>query len=73
MVVAPHLGTEILQDVETNNTFIANDCPAVPECDPKTRFRTADGSCNNLLQPKYGKSGTPLQRILPNSYSDGEI
>ena len=34
--------------------------------------RTFDGSCNNQRQPKYGQQKTPLQRILPNEYFDGE-
>ena len=69
----PPLGTEVLQNVNTTNTFISSNCPINPSCDPNNKFRTADGSCNNLRQPKYGASGTPLQRILPNRYFDGMI
>ena len=36
-------------------------------------LRTADGSCNNQRQPKYGQLKTPLQRVLPNEYADGKL
>jgi len=32
------------------------------------RFRTMDGSCNNLEETNFGRAGTPLQRILDPSY-----
>lgn len=40
-------------------------------CDHTTAFRTITGWCNNLNQPKFGQSFTPLDRILPNAYEDG--
>ena len=67
----PLLGAEVLENIDANNTFIVDDCPKQPVCNPNTKFRTPDGSCNNLRQPKYGISGSPLQRILPNKYADG--
>ena len=39
-------------------------------CDAKSKYRTYDGSCNNLRVPAYGKSFTPLQRIFENDYDD---
>lgn len=42
--------------------------PASPSTDPSAdhlRFRTADGSWNNLQHPDMGKAGTPLGRYLP--------
>ena len=39
-------------------------------CDERQKYRTYDGSCNNLRVPAYGKSFTPLQRIFENDYDD---
>lgn len=39
-----------------------------------TPFRSADGSCNNLLHPfKWGVALRPFRRILPPDYADGKI
>ena len=43
----------------------------ISECDARAHFRTIDGSCNNLMKPSFGRSQTPLQRILRNAYADG--
>ena len=47
--------------------------PGNPVCNENDRFRTFDGSCNNLEVPKYGQALTPVQRILPNAYADNYI
>ena len=41
-----------------------------PICDAGAKYRTLDGTCNNLKVPKWGTAGTPLQRILPSAYAD---
>ena len=35
------------------------------------KFRTIDGTCNNLLQPLIGASNTEFRRVLPAQYEDG--
>lgn len=45
-------------------------CPRIPKCQ-KQKYRTFDGSCNNLKHQLWGKSITQFNRILPASYSDG--
>lgn len=35
------------------------------------RFRTFDGSCNNLQQPMKGACYTPYARLLQANYEDG--
>ena len=34
-------------------------------------FRTQDGTCNNLLKPLLGSSGTGFKRLVPPVYEDG--
>lgn len=38
-------------------------------CDPSSPYRTMDGTCNNLKQVNYGRTGTPFQRILLPEYA----
>merc|ERR1711936_169592 len=44
-----------------------------PSCPRGSRFRTMDGTCNNLRQPNYGRAGTPFQRILLPEYAKGSV
>jgi hypothetical protein len=44
-------------------------------CDFNSKFRTLDGTCNNLGVPSFGKSGTIFNRLVNNpseGYDDGE-
>ena len=60
-----------LANADTSNTALIENCPPQPACDTKNKFRTPDGSCNNLKNPKYGMSATPLKRLMPSKYDDG--
>ncbi|GIY55989.1 chorion peroxidase [Caerostris darwini] len=40
----------------------------VRQCDPYAKYRTADGTCNNLMNPSWGASGVCFRRLLPPSY-----
>ncbi|GMR36562.1 hypothetical protein PMAYCL1PPCAC_06757, partial [Pristionchus mayeri] len=48
---------------------------AVPDCGRNRcfheRYRTLDGSCNNLQNPLLGAAFTPYSRLLPAQYDDG--
>ncbi|XP_017488317.1 PREDICTED: chorion peroxidase-like, partial [Rhagoletis zephyria] len=46
-------------------------CPAIPRCSEREKYRTIDGSCNNLNEPIWGKSNTQYSRMMPPAYSDG--
>ncbi|EAT42428.1 AAEL006014-PA [Aedes aegypti] len=45
-------------------------CPAPPLCN-KSRYRTLDGSCNNLQNPTWGTPNRPYGRLLTPKYGDG--
>ena len=40
-------------------------------CTNDAKYRTLDGSCNNLAAPWQGASMEPFRRILPSVYHDG--
>jgi peroxidase len=48
-------------------------CPfgGIISCNSSSKYRTFDGSCNNLVNPYYGKADTPYERLLTASYDDG--
>ncbi|XP_050733451.1 peroxidase-like isoform X2 [Eriocheir sinensis] len=61
-----------LQQVSLKDSIIENTCPRRPNCGKKENFyRTIDGSCNNLQNPRNGQARTPFTRITPPRYSDG--
>ena len=37
------------------------------------KYRTIDGSCNNLEHLQWGQASTAFQRLLPSDYEDGTI
>ena len=57
----------------TIGQFDLQACPFTdpPTCDTESKYRTVEGECNNLKKPFYGKSFTPLARVLDSAYEDG--
>lgn len=50
------------------------ECPKRFSCnnDNTDRYRTANGACNNLINPSLGMSFTPQGRFIPPMYSEGK-
>lgn len=40
-------------------------------CDPTARYRTIDGTCNNLRNPYWGTAFEQMDRLVPAVYEDG--
>jgi hypothetical protein len=65
---------EKIGDFERSSTF-GNDGSDRQICDFNSKFRTFDGTCNNVGVPAFGKSGTIFNRLVFNpseGYDDGE-
>ncbi|XP_037087856.1 chorion peroxidase-like [Pollicipes pollicipes] len=59
--------------LEFGSLLLPNCTPLpVPECgDATLRYRTHDGSCNNLLRPRAGSANSQYSRYFPSEYADG--
>lgn len=38
------------------------------ECDAQSKYRSVDGTCNNLRNPNWGSTNMPSVRLLPPAY-----
>ncbi|XP_072381923.1 myeloperoxidase-like [Diabrotica undecimpunctata] len=60
--------------ISLKSKILEEDCPlrVKPRCPLSSkRYRTFDGTCNNLENPWRGASLLPMQRFLPPVYEDG--
>ncbi|KAF4517167.1 hypothetical protein B566_EDAN005597 [Ephemera danica] len=69
--LTPEQGTFALPQFSILDTVIADTCPPEVRCDARRKYRTADGSCNNIADGRWGRAGVAHQRILPPKYGDG--
>ena len=60
------------QMVSVKGTPVSEACAAAPVCRRNSKYRTLDGSCNNLRRPLLGRANTGLGRLLPARYEDGK-
>lgn len=65
-------GTMVTGAQSVSQQNIADVCLTSIPCNPRARYRSFDGSCNNLQQPGWGSVNTALVRLLPAAYQDGE-
>ena len=71
-----HKTGSLLTSEEIGEMFEESECVEllpVPSCRFPTvnRFRTINGTCNNLLNPLLGAARTPFARLTPPKYEDG--
>merc|ERR1719318_125396 len=60
-----------LRQLSVTNTPLQQDtCTSSAAC-TDSKYRTLDGSCNNLAHSDWGKAGQPYVRMATNSYTDG--
>jgi hypothetical protein len=69
--LSPLQARDGLQKYTLYNTALSQHCPKIPVCNKKSKYRTIDGSCNNLDYPLWGKSLTQFTRLVPSAYADG--
>ncbi|XP_076292482.1 uncharacterized protein LOC143214865 [Lasioglossum baleicum] len=70
----PDAPTESLLARRSQSNPLQRHCPnrGVPECPPASlRYRTSDGSCNNLQNLWWGSAMSPMSRFLSPVYGDG--
>jgi len=60
-----------LTKYSTKNTILGPNCPKNSACNRSNKYRSYDGSCNNLENPLWGTTNSPFQRVLLPAYSDG--
>ena len=70
-----HRPGSMLKKEEISRMRIESECTGreEPKCFTPTfqRFRTIDGTCNNLENPFLGAADTPLVRLIPSQYENG--
>ncbi|CAL4067189.1 unnamed protein product [Meganyctiphanes norvegica] len=63
-------GAHGLRAVTLRNTIMEGRCPTPIGCS-RSKYRTTDGSCNNLQNTWWGQTNMPFQRVAVPTYDDG--
>lgn len=61
----------VLSLATTNGDYFKKCSPAVV-CNPDAKYRTYNGSCNNLENPSWGAAYTPFYRLINAEFDDGK-
>lgn len=48
-------------------------CGSNPPSCKRSRYRSYDGSCNNLIHPSWGSANKEYDRFVPAFYADGKF
>nr|XP_031832927.1 uncharacterized protein LOC116427104 [Nomia melanderi] len=70
----PDTPTDLLLARRSQSNPLQRHCPnrGIPDCPAASlRYRTSDGSCNNLQNLWWGSAMSPMNRFLPPVYDDG--
>ncbi|XP_051159599.1 peroxidase-like isoform X2 [Leptopilina boulardi] len=64
---------QFISTIKLDGTLLNNACGNNQQshCTPNSRYRSIDGSCNNLENPKLGCAMTAYTRLLFPNYDDG--
>ena len=64
----------LLTEEEIAKLYSESGCQDVistPSCFNRWKYRTINGTCNNLIRPTWGAANTPFQRLILPQYEDG--
>ncbi|XP_025408384.1 peroxidase-like isoform X3 [Sipha flava] len=72
---SPIQSTYSIDKFGNHSTLLKNDnyikqCATIVSCDFNDKYRTINGTCNNLNNPTWGSSNTPFIRLVGAHYSD---
>jgi hypothetical protein len=62
-----------LTSVATTNGDYFKKCAPIVVCNAGDKYRSYNGSCNNLQNPSWGAALTPFYRLADAEFSDGNI
>lgn len=60
-----------IRSVATTNEDYFKKCSPTVTCDADDKYRTINGSCNNLQNPNLGSAFTPYYRLMNAEFGDG--
>lgn len=63
--------TSRVSSIATTNGDYFKKCAPVVTCNPDDKYRTFNGSCNNLRNPNWGAALTPFYRLMNAEFNDG--